>query len=68
MLQLKSKVVREYHEWRTVFWISIVLNLLAYLGYIVHFIYAVDDYGYFFSGVNHIAHGRWFAGFIFNVK
>ncbi|MHC5184820.1 MAG: glucosyltransferase domain-containing protein [Planctomycetota bacterium] len=43
------------------------LNLLAYLGCIVHLTYAVDDYGSFFGGVNHIAHGRWFSGFIFNV-
>ena len=59
--------IKEYHEWKNVFWTSIALNLLAYLGFIVHFTYAVDDYGYFFSEVNHIAHGRWLAGFIYNI-
>ena len=65
-MQLKVEIYREYQEWGTVFWVSLILNLLAYLGYIVHFTYAVDDYGYFFTNVNHLTHGRWVSGFIFN--
>ena len=67
MLQtFKDKLIKESHEWKYIFFVSIVLNLLAYLGYMVHFTYAVDDYGAIFAEVKHIAHGRWFAGFIYN--
>jgi len=67
MVHLKSKIVKEYQEWQGVFWACCALNILAYLGYIVHFTYAVDDYGLIFTKANHIAHGRWFAGFIYNI-
>ncbi|MHC4291766.1 MAG: glucosyltransferase domain-containing protein, partial [Planctomycetota bacterium] len=33
----------------------------------VHVTYCFDDYGGIFSKIDHIAHGRWFAGFIYNV-
>ena len=66
MKQIKRKILEEYQEWGAVFWISVILNLLAFSGYIVHVTYAVDDYGAVFSNVNHIARGRWFAGFIYN--
>lgn len=67
MLPWKNRIAAEYREWKTVFYVSLALNGLAYLGYIVHYTYAVDDYVQFSSGVNHLAHGRWFADFIYNV-
>ena len=65
-LQMISVLLREYEKWKTIFWVSVGLNLLAYLGFIVYSTYSFDDYGYLARGVDHIAHGRWFSGFIHN--
>jgi hypothetical protein len=67
MKQLKDQMLKEYQEWRGIFWFCFILNLLAYAGLIVHVTYCFDDYGSIFSKIDHIAHGRWFAGFIYNV-
>ncbi|MCI0498066.1 MAG: glucosyltransferase domain-containing protein [Planctomycetales bacterium] len=67
MLQVKSEIARHCQEWKNAFYVCFALNLLAYLGYLAHITYAVDDYGHFWSGANHLAHGRWFADFIYNV-
>jgi hypothetical protein len=64
--QLQQKIQIEVKEWRTLFVTCLLLNLLAYSGLIVNSTYAVDDYGHIFSAVDHTAHGRWLAGFIFN--
>ena len=53
MTQLKNEIAGQYQEWKTIFWASLALNLLAYMGCIVHLTYAVDDYG-LFSNVGHI--------------
>jgi hypothetical protein len=67
MRQLKNEIAEQYQEWKTIFWISAILNLLAYMGFIVYLTYAFDDYGYLAHKVDHIAHGRWVSGFIYNI-
>ncbi len=66
MEQIKCKFIEAYQEWGRTFWICVVLNLLAFSGYIIHLTYAVDDYGSLFSNVSHVVHSRWFAGFIYS--
>ncbi|MBN2102592.1 glucosyltransferase domain-containing protein, partial [bacterium] len=57
----------EYLKWRYVFLVSFGLNLAAYIGYIVHVTYAVDDYGAIFCTSKTIVSGRWVIDFIHDI-
>ncbi len=64
---LQNKFSMEFRKWKEVILFCFILNVLAYGTYITNITYAVDDYGHIFTKINHIAHGRWFAGFLYNV-
>ncbi len=64
---LQNKFSMEFRKWKEVILFCFILNVLAYGTYITNITYAVDDYGHIFTKINHIAQGRWFAGFLYNV-
>ncbi len=66
MPDFKQIIFKQYQEWKIIFWICFILNIISYLGFIVYHTYTSDDYLFYLSEVNHIDHGRWFAGFIYN--
>jgi len=62
----KSWFLREYQDWKYVFGVCFLLNVLACGTYITNATYAPDDYLSLLAKVDHVASGRWFAGFIYN--
>jgi hypothetical protein len=64
--RVKSWFLREYQDWKHVFGVCFLLNVLAYGTYITNATYAPDDYLSLLAKVDHVASGRWFAGFIYN--
>ncbi len=66
MLNSKSYLYEQYQEWKMIFWVAFGLNIISFLGFIVHETYTSDDYSYIFTHVHHLPQGRWFAGFIYN--
>lgn len=57
----------ECFEWRFVALISFLLNVIAYIGYMVHATYAVDDYGAILSSSGTIVSGRWVIDFVHEI-
>ena len=63
---LDKKVHSEIQEWKHVFLVCFVLNLLAYGMYVTHITYAIDDYTYIYNTVDSFGDGRWMNNFIHN--
>jgi hypothetical protein len=64
--QAKNWFLREYQDWKHVFGVCFLLNVLAYGTYITNATYTPDDYLHILAKVDQAASGRWFAGFIYN--